>query len=314
MSLSTQLEDKTGIKASKSLIKEELFKKAVPQFKCKTTQKVLNDKNVAAIYDMQLSYLDGFTTALDTGLVRPEQVFFEDEFPVFQGLCPRKGRVQGNQPLLTPQNYRAVTYTAAIIIGHSRVIKCSLYNHPMNDPTFRTFCLENEPAPAHAKNLGGPPLTESLPPSSYVVWDRLGRSGRCLNPVRMHFNPEVMQRLDDVAVKVMILPPKGHLLNPEEIFHSSLQERISRWNPPGNPVNEFGHRVVGPRNFIEAQTALSDALEDLKDSKKTFEGCYKKRAYGDCLLRHLNMSKIGKQVLKERQEVKFVFHWPTHEE
>ena len=233
---------------------------------------------------------------------------------MFQGLCPRKGRVQGNEPLLTPQNYRAVTYTAAIVIGYEGVVKCSLYQRPMNDQTFKEFCLETEEIPPHARNLGGRPLTQLLPRRSYIVWDRLGRSGRCKEPIRMHYNPEIRRQLKEAGVEVIILPPKGHLLNPEKVFHASLQDRISRWNPPGNPKNEFGRLIVGPRSFKEAQVALSEALAELGGNSSITKGCYEKRAYGQDLLRRLHQSKIGKSVLHEREEVQFIHHWPKHEE
>jgi transposase len=61
-----------------------------------------------------------------------------------------------------------------------------------------------------------------------LLWDQLGKSGRCLHPIRQHFNSEVIEKLKRKGVKVIHLPPKGKYLNPLELLFSDLKEHYIR--------------------------------------------------------------------------------------
>ena len=52
-------------------------------------------------------------------------------------------------------------------------------------------------------------LVPNLQPGETVIWDRLGRSGRALNPKKQHYNPEIRQMIEDKGCSLLFLPPKG---------------------------------------------------------------------------------------------------------
>jgi hypothetical protein len=54
-------------------------------------------------------------------------------------------------------------------------------------------------------------LVPNLRAGDVVIWDRLGKAGRCLNPKNQHFNPEAKAFIEEKGAKVMFLPPKGKL-------------------------------------------------------------------------------------------------------
>ena len=62
--------------------------------------------------------------------------------------------------------------------------------------------------------------------SSILIWDRLGRSGRSLNPCKQHCNPEVIAALNEKQIKEVKLPPKGHEANPIELFNNAVQSIV----------------------------------------------------------------------------------------
>ena len=79
----------------------------------------------------------------------------------------------------------------------------------MNDTAFRAFCLEAKEPTLDAPNIGGPPLSTLLQPESFLIWDRLGRSGRSKNSTAMHYNLEIHQELNENSIAVKLLPLKG---------------------------------------------------------------------------------------------------------
>lgn len=115
--------------------------------------------------------------------------------------------------------------------------------------------------------------------------------------------------IHDGGIEVIFLPAKGHLFNPAEVFINAVQQSISRWHPPGSPVDDHDHAMVGPRNYEECRSALSAAIDGL--TPKAYQGFYNKRMQGADFLRRVESSVAYRQVSNERQEVAVVQHWPA---
>lgn len=310
--LSEQLERDTGVDLSVSGVNRQLYKRADPPFTLKVPDTTCEDKNMDTLIDIQCGYLDGLNHALNTNHVSRSELFFLDEFPLYCRTLPRKGRTRKGKKLYGRVPYMAARFTGVAVISESGCIKSDVIQGNMNDTNFVRFCLESQHPTQDAPNLGGRPIHQLLPEGSYIIWDRLGRSGRCKHPNKLHYNREIRRRLKQGGVQVVFLPPKGHLLNPAELFINAVQERVARWHPPGNLVDEYGHLVVGPRSYEECRVALSKAVAELKPS--AFMGFYDKRCSGDHFVERMQESSIYQQVQNERSEVAVIAHWGKNED
>lgn len=64
-----------------------------------------------------------------------------------------------------------------------------------------------------------------------------------------------------VASPDTVVAFEDHEANAVELFQVTVQDKVKHWRPIG-----------GPQNFTEAQTAFSDALEQIKNCSETFKG------------------------------------------
>ena len=70
--------------------------------------------------------------------------------------------------------------------------------------------------------------TKKFQKGDVLLWDRLGKSGRCKNPKSQHYNPEVVQSIKDRGAEVWYLPPKGKYFNPAELLFNDLKNHYIR--------------------------------------------------------------------------------------
>ena len=309
--------EKQGKEICKSTACTELYRRPPmrERFSIKTPNTATKESNLERLYEMQLSYLGGFEDGLANGTIEINKVFFEDECPLFIGGLPRKGRSRRGKPIYARTPYMPKKYTMLAVISTSSWVKVDVIQGNTDDVSFRKFCLENTVPDTATQNLGGPPLPNLLPEGSFIVWDRLGRSGRCLDPCRIHYNKDIATSLRSNTIGVKFLPPKGSLINPIELFNHLIQERVKAWYPEVDPESdEYGRYLPGPRNFQECRVAVSNILEDLKNKSDVFEGMYRKRAFGDELRSRMENSIPAKVVIAERQEVIINDRWKIHEE
>ena len=67
-----------------------------------------------------------------------------------------------------------------------------------------------------------------------LIWDRLGRSGRAVNPTSQHYSPVAREVFEARGVKIKFLPPKGKYFNPLELLFNDLKQHHIRRNFPKN--------------------------------------------------------------------------------
>ena len=65
-----------------------------------------------------------------------------------------------------------------------------------------------------------------------VIWDRLGRSGRAVNPSSQHYSPVARDLCEERGVSIKFLPPKGKYFNPLELLFNDLKQHDIRPNFP----------------------------------------------------------------------------------
>ena len=62
-----------------------------------------------------------------------------------------------------------------------------------------------------------------------VIWDRLGRSGRAVNPSSQHYSPVARDLFEERgACRIKFLPPKGKYFNPLELLFNDLKQHYIR--------------------------------------------------------------------------------------
>lgn len=308
--LGEKLRDATGLQLGNSTLREELYHRGPQHLSLKIPDTSCDEKNLENLIDMQVGYKEGLCRALDTREIHEQQICCLDEFPIYVGQLKTKGRSPKGKKLFGRQRYRAVRYTAVAVISRQRCVKIDLLKENMTDTAFMRFCLEEQPMLDNSSHVGGKPLSQLIPPGSFLLWDRLGRSGRCKNPCKIHYNPRVISSLKDAGILPVFLPPKGHMFNPIELFNNVIQERVARWHPPGEPRDDYDHLIVGPRNFTEAQMAVSSAVSEV--TERMFEGFYAARLQGRSFEeRHARSTAFG-AVMEERSEVAVIYRWPSH--
>ena len=71
-------------------------------------------------------------------------------------------------------------------------------------------------------------VTKKLEKDDILLWDRLGKSGRCKNPKSQHYNPKVVESVRRCGADVWYLPPKGKYFNPMELLFNDLKSYYIR--------------------------------------------------------------------------------------
>lgn len=252
---------------------------------------------------LDLSFSDGLAEAIDSGTVNFEMLFYEDECNIPLRVLPKKGRVRKGRPLFGRTPYIAMKPSVLAVISSKSWIKVDVINGSVTDTEFKRFCLEEQDPDELAPNLGGPALQRLLPSDSFLIWDRLGRSGRKVQPSKLHYNPEIHEKLQEKNIMVKMLPPKGHDLNPVELFNNVLKSRVRKFEPSPTVEDEYGRKVKGPQSFQDCRKAVSMALELMRNEPDMFQKFYENRCMGKDLERRAERSKPARAAKKEREEV-----------
>jgi transposase len=128
-------------------------------------------------------------------------------------------------------------------------------------------------------------LLPNLKPGETVIWDRLGKAGRCKNPTKQHYNPQIRQMIEGKGCKVLFLPPKGKYFNPIELVFGTIKTNLRHLY--GNTIACTEYRA---RNEEELKHDLELACSGLQDTD--FTGYFRERgsergfcrAYPDIML------------------------------
>lgn len=74
-------------------------------------------------------------------------------------------------------------------------------------------------------------LLPNLRPGETVIWDRLGKAGRCLNPIKQHYNPQIRRMIEDKGCSLQMLPKRGKFFNPIELVFGTIKAGIRQRYP-----------------------------------------------------------------------------------
>lgn len=89
-----------------------------------------------------------------------------------------------------------------------------------------------------------------------VIWDRLGRSGRAVNPSSQHYSPVARDLFEERGVSIKFLPPKGKYFNPLELLFNDLKQHYIRPNFPKNGRPLSKSKIAGLiRGYVDETAA-----------------------------------------------------------
>ena len=134
---------------------------------------------------------------------------YQDETAIYANESRRKMRAPKGKRAVRAKVTYAKKYTLSVYATKTSVLHWELSDKNANDAEVARV------AKAAVKKLKN---------GQVLLWDRLGRSGRARNPVKQHYNPEVIQRFNNIGVKVIHLPPLGKWLNPLELLFNDLKD------------------------------------------------------------------------------------------
>ena len=120
--------------------------------------------------------------------VRIEDRVYEDECAVFSNEAKKKGQGRKGKPLYRTHTRYAKKYCLHVWAKKQSVIFWELRDQNADDRDFKTVALR---------------AVKNLKRGETVIWDRLGKSGRCLHPTAQHYNPEVVNAINNCGAKVV---------------------------------------------------------------------------------------------------------------
>lgn len=130
--------------------------------------------------------------------------------------------------------------------------------------------------------------------------DRLGKSGASEYAVAGHHAPELRVRADKARVGLLLLCPKGALVNPIELWNMHVKALMNAAQPAGSPKDAWGQLIRGPRNKDEGLEMLTRAIVSVNDAPATLRWCYHMRCAGADALRRLQGHEVAQRVRADR--------------
>lgn len=138
---------------------------------------------------------------------------YNDESGLYSNDAPKYGRCRKGKKLFRSRKRFGKKYTLHTFVKQTGVLYWTLRDKNANDAevckVMRSAC-------------------KKIQQDDVLLWDRLGRSGRCKNPKAQHYNPVAVQSVKDRGAEVWYLPPKGKYFNPAELLFNDLKNHYIR--------------------------------------------------------------------------------------
>ena len=139
------------------------------------------------------------------------RVYMDESF-VYDNEARKRGRGPKGERILRPRERHGKRWTIYLAIRNDSLV------HP---PILSTKNATDPEFLAYVCNMLVPALREN----DVVIWDRLGKAGRCKNPRKQHYNPEARAAIEGRGARLVFLPPSGKYFNPIELTFGTLKER-----------------------------------------------------------------------------------------
>jgi transposase len=203
-----QLQASVDEKVSLTTISRTL-QNAQPKF----TSKKIEDVSEAEMSDEWRREVKKFLRMLNRSHPMANRIY-GDETAIYANEARSRGRSRKGKRIHRKREYYAKKFTLHVFIREGEVVAWDLSeDNADDDEVLRVFTTKVLP---------------KVEEHDVLIWDRLGRSGRCRNPVKQHFNPQIKSLLESKGATVLLLPPKGKYLNPVELLNNHLKEHYLR--------------------------------------------------------------------------------------
>jgi transposase len=179
---------------------------------------------------------------------------YADETAVYTNEAPKKGRSPKGEPIVRVRPRWAKRFTLHLFAKRTGVVHWELSAKNADTAEVERVAV----AAAEKLNAG-----------DVVVWDRLGRSGRSVNPKAQHYSPAARATFEGQGVGMEHLPPKGKYLNPVELLFNDLKSHYIR---PAFPVS--GEKL----SLQQLESLIEDYVRDRAPA--TLPGFFDARANG----------------------------------
>ena len=138
---------------------------------------------------------------------------YQDETGIWSNDAKRYGRGRVGKPMIRRKKRHGKKYTLHIWARQTNIVYWELRDKYANDIESVKVCKR---------------AAKKLKEGDVVIWDRLGKSGRCKNPKAQHYNPECLKAIEAAGASRLFLPPKGKYWNPVELLNNDLKEHYIR--------------------------------------------------------------------------------------
>lgn len=140
------------------------------------------------------------------------RVYMDESF-VYDNEAPRFGRSLKGMPVPRVRSRHGKRWTLYLAVRQDGLVHPPILStENADDLNFYHYVWEH--------------LAPNLRTGQVVIWDRLGKAGRCRNPDKQHFNPGARRLIEEKGCQVLFLPPKGKLFNPIELVFGTLKTFI----------------------------------------------------------------------------------------
>ena len=181
-----------------------------------------------------------------------------DESFVYDNEAPRFGRSLKGERIPRSRSRHGKKWTVYLAIRKAGLVHPPvLSDESANDLNFYHYVWQH--------------LVPNLLQGEVVIWDQLGKAGRCLNPNKQHYNPGVKRLIEEKGCQVMFLPPKGKYFNPIELVFGILKTHLrNRYTVSAACLKRRTRTEEELKADLEFATNQITALK--------LEGCFRERS------------------------------------
>lgn len=188
---------------------------------------------------------------------------YADETFIYANEAKKAGRSRRGKRIFRRRNYYSKKFTLHVYMNNEKVIAWDLASVNAND--------------TEVKRVFTRKVVKHVQKGNVLIWDQLGRAGRCKNPLKQHFNPHIRQMLRTKGASMLLLPPKGKYLNPVELLFNHLKQHA---------IRPYKRRAENEFSLQNLRRILKKYFEELE--KRTISSFFTCRANGS-FLRKNNM-------------------------
>jgi transposase len=189
--------------------------------------------------------------------IPPSCRVYVDESFVYDNEAPKRGRAQRGQPIPRVRSRHGKRWTVYAAIREDGFVHPPIIDsQTADDLKFYHYVWRY--------------LVPNLRPNEVVIWDRLGKSGRCKNPSKQHYNPGAQRLIEEKKCRILFLPPKGKLFNPIELVFGTLKTHLR---------NRYTTSVACLEQRARTESELEADLEYATSQigRMQFEGFFRER-------------------------------------